>query len=101
MNNLFEPNFGDEFKALIEVAPGMALSFVLALIVAIGRFFYVVAITRNDSVLEAVGLFSPWFFPWLFMLIVGTYISAYGSDIEEMARKKALKRASDQYSARH
>lgn len=72
METDIEPDIREQFQALMETTPGMALILFLSFAAAIGRFVYVSAILRSDSALEAIRL-----------------------------RCKAAKRLAELYSSRH
>ena len=96
-----EPNLREQYQSLMETTPGMALLLALSFAIAMGRFIYVTAFLHSDSVLDAIGIFSPWFSPWVVVLVSGLIISVHSDEIEKKAKVKVKKRLSSQYSHRH
>lgn len=94
-----EPSLIDEVKACWDVVPGSILIFLISLTVAIARAIW--GAMHDFSIIDSIGLFSPWFFPWVICIVISFVISSRSDEIDLKEKKYQKARVQAKYGARY
>lgn len=94
-----QPTLQESIKAHWDVVPGLVFLCLLSLAIAFVRFVWVTA--NGGSPLEATGLFSPWFAPWVVGIVVSLRLDAETPVIEARAHTLRCERQRAQYGEAH
>lgn len=94
-----QPTIREQWRALRDVAPGLSNIIFLSLVVAIGHLWWGRA--HGAGALESVGLFGPWFSPWLIAIMTGIRLSLDGPAIDARANELRKQRQRRIYGSKY